>query len=273
MVGFLRRVFKRRDREDAELRRVLKRLLGLSADNVRLYRIALLHRSASVESVNGDLMNNERLEFLGDAVLDTIVSEYLFTEFPEGDEGFLTQMRARIVSRQSLNDLSVQIGLAEYVVFMDDGNHTQKHLYGNALEAIIGALYLDRGYGYAKKVVIENVLKAHLDLDDVKDTETDFKSRLIEWCQKSKHTISFETTEAEDSTAQNPAFKSVAVIDDMELGYGLGDSKKEAEQMASYTVSQLMSEELGDSLMEWVDERLHSGENGGQSGNGNGKKE
>lgn len=273
MRGFLKRLFTRRRGEEKQFESVLRTLLGIVPNDIKLYEIALIHRSSSLELGDGKSVNNERLEFLGDAVLDTIVSEYLFVEYPKQDEGFLTQMRARIVSRQSLNELSFKIGLAEHVVFQDDGNHTQKHLYGDALEAIIGAAYLDRGYEYARSVVLHNILKAHIDLEDVKETETDFKSRLIEWCQKSKHTISFDTSEADDSTAQNPAFKSVVVIDDMELGYGLGDSKKEAEQMASCTVSQLMSDELGDSLMEWVDERLHSNGNGGANGAKNDKRE
>lgn len=258
MFKSLIKTYKKRFGADKQYYQIIDDVFGFCPYNIELYKMALIHCSASLEMEDGTPINNERLEFLGDAVLDTIVSDYLYIEFPHHDEGFLTQMRSKIVSRQTLNELCTNIGLNDYVISQAGGNFIQKHLYGDALEAMIGAIYLDKGYDFANRLVIKRILNEFLDLYDIKSTETDYKSRLIEWCQKSKHTISFETDFSDESTAQNPIFKSIAIIDEMEVGYGMGHSKKEAEQMASYTVSQAMSEEMGDSFMEWVDERLRT---------------
>ena len=240
---------------DRRYYKILKEIFGIRPNNIDLYKLALIHRSASLFSQDGTAMNNERLEFLGDAVLETIVSDYLFIAFPLMDEGFLTQMRSKIVSRTTLNELCVSIGLAPHVM-SHSGGFIHKHLYGDAIEAMIGAIYLDKGYDCANRVIINNILDRHLNLDDMVATETDFKSRLIEWCQKSKHTIHFETGFDESSTSKNPIFRSAAVIDDMEVGYGLGASKKEAEQRAAYSVSQALTDQVGDSILDMVDSSL-----------------
>lgn len=245
--------------------RMLDDIFGIYPNNLELYKLALIHRSASVTLPGGNPINNERLEFLGDAVLESIVSDYLFIEFPDANEGFLTQLRSKIVSRQTLNELCVRLGLSEHIVSQAGGCIVQKHLNGDALEAIIGAIYLDKGYNFTNRLIINGILARHLDLEELIFTETDFKSRLIEWCQKNKHSIRFETKFCDDSSAQNPMFRSSAIIDDMELGYGLGNSKKEAEQRASFAVSQVLTEGEGDSFLEWVDERV-------QNGGVNGKK-
>ncbi|MCD8101954.1 MAG: ribonuclease III [Alistipes sp.] len=258
MFGFILKPVKKKYGKDSRYYRLVDDLFGIYPDNIELYKLALIHRSASVFLPDGTPINNERLEFLGDAVLESIVSEYLFLEFPDRNEGFLTQVRSKIVSRQSLNELCRNIGLSEHIISHAGGSIIQKHLHGDALEAMIGALYLDKGYDTANRVIIGRILKTHLDIEDLTHTETDYKSRLIEWCQKSKHSISFRTGFGEGSTSQNPVFKSIAMIDDMELGYGMGSSKKEAEQRASFAVSQAISDEMGDNFLDWIDERTQA---------------
>lgn len=255
MFGFITRKIKKRYGDDSRYYSLIDELFGICPDNIELYKLALIHRSASVFLPDGTPINNERLEFLGDAVLECIVSEYLFLEFPDRNEGFLTQVRSKIVSRQCLNELCRRIGLSDHIVSNAGGSIVQKHLHGDALEAMIGAIYLDKGYDRANEIIIDRTLKKHLDIEDLTHTETDYKSRLIEWCQKSKHSINFRTGFGDGSTSQNPVFRSVAIIDDMELGYGIGTSKKKAEQRASFAVSQAITDEMGDSFLEWIDER------------------
>lgn len=256
MLDFIFKPIKKRYGKNKHYYKIADELFGICPNNIELYKLALIHRSASVFLPDGTPVNNERLEFLGDAVLESVISEYLFIEFPDQSEGFLTQMRAKIVSRQTLNSLCVNMGLSEHIVSNATGSMVQKHLNGDALEAMIGAIYLDQGYDKANRIIIEKILHRYLNLEEITETEIDFKSRLIEWCQKSKHKIYFETSYTEDSTAQSPAFKSVAVIDDMEVGYGLGTSKKEAEQRASYAVSRALDDDSGDNFLNWIDHKM-----------------
>ncbi len=251
LLGFRKRYFGR----DKEWYIILHSLFGLHPNNIELYKLALLHRSASVFLDDGTPINNERLEFLGDAILEAIVSDYLFIEFPDRDEGFMTQVRQRIVSRVSLNQLSCDIGLARYVIRSEGRGHLRNNLYGDALEAMIGAIYLDKGYDYANRLLINNIFRRYLDLDKVVAEEIDFKSRLIEWCQKSRRSIHFHTSVSGDSTPHNPCFTARVVIDGIDMGSGQGSSKKEAEQNAAYMLSSLMSDTDSDHLLEMMDDR------------------
>lgn len=255
MFDFLVRPFRKRSDGDAYYYRIIKDIFGFRPGNIELYKLALIHKSASVAMPDGVPVNNERLEFLGDAVLETIVSDYLFIEFPQSDEGFLTQMRSKIVSRSTLNDLCVKIGLADHIISQSAG-YAQKHLYGDALEAMIGAVYLDKGYDFANRLLINDLFTKCLDLESMTATETDYKSRLIEWCQKGRHTIRFDTRPDSESSAHTPKFRSVVVIDNMEMGYGFGSTKKEAEQNAALSVSRFNPEDLGSNYLEMVDKAV-----------------
>lgn len=252
MLAAIVRKFKRRSDGDKHYYRIIKDIFGFRPGNIELYKLALIHRSTSYATVEGKPVNNERLEFLGDAVLDTVVSDYLFIEYPYGDEGFLTQLRSKIVNRATLNELCVRIGLSEHII-SQPGSYTQKHLYGDALEAMIGAVYLDKGYNFVNRLLINHVFADYLDLDFMTETETDYKSRLIEWCQKNRHSIKFDTRQAEESVLQNPKFRSVAIIEGMEMGYGFGATKKEAEQHAAFSVSQYTNMTMEDDLLDMVD--------------------
>lgn len=233
---------------------MLDRIFGLTPNNIELYKLALVHRSASHYLPDGTAVNNERLEFLGDAVLETIISDFVFIEFPNEDEGFLTQIRSKAVNRLTLNDLCVKIGLSEYIC-TNGGGSIQKHLNGDALEAMIGAMYLDQGYDRTNRVILR-MFADYMSISAMETTVTDFKSHLIEWCQKSKHSIRFLTRHGEGSTSRQPMFRAAVIIDDMEVGHGFGTSKKEAEQQAAYTVYAALDDERGDSILELVDRSL-----------------
>lgn len=229
---FLR--FRKDYRQNKRYYKILDDVFGIRPDNIELYKLALIHRSASLHADESDLpVNNERLEFLGDAILEAIVSDYLFIEFPDKSEGFLTQIRSKIVSRASLNEIAVKIGLDRHVIVQYSNNHIQKHLYGDALEAMIGAIYLDKGYDFVNRLVINEILGKNLNLNRVSQVETDFKSRLIEWCQKHKVRVVFDTSPSEHHHDHAPSFVSRVVIGNEPLGSGKGLSKKEAEQKAA----------------------------------------
>ena len=252
MFDFLIRPFRRNFGIDKEYYRFVDDMFGFIPNNIELYKLALIHKSAS-QSIGGHHINNERLEFLGDAVIESVTSDYLYIEFPDKNEGFMTQLRAKIVSRQSLNDIARKIGLDRYVVYNSGGNFTQKHIYGDAFEAMIGAIYLDQGYEFVNRLLINNIYYNHLSIDDLTESETDFKSRLIEWCQKNRHTVVFRTRSDAHAPHTAPTFYSTVLIDGIEVGHGVGDSKKVAEQNAAASLSHEVSDEECAALLDKLD--------------------
>lgn len=228
-------------------------MFGFIAHNIELYKLALIHKSASVVLEDGTHINNERLEYLGDAVIESVTSEYLFIEFPDKNEGFLTQLRSKMVSRQTLNEVAKRIGLDDYVITHSSNNLSQKHIYGDAFEAMVGAIYLDQGYDFVNRLLINHIFVKYIKVDNLLVEETDFKSRLIEWCQKNHHSINFQTANDKTYSSSHPFFYSKVLIDGIEVGYGAGDSKKEAEQRASYSVSQGFSEADYTKIMDKLD--------------------
>ena len=257
MFDFLLRPLRRNFGPDKAYYRMIDDMFGFVPHNIELYKLALIHKSASLVLEYGQPINNERLEFLGDAVIEAVTSDYLFIEFPGHDEGFLTQMRSRIVSRQSLNGLAVRLGLDRQVLSNGGVSVIQKHIYGDAFEAMMGAIYLDQGYEFVNRLLINDVYRRFLSLDDLTLSETDFKSRLIEWCQKHHHRIAFRTEHDKGYAASHPVFFATVLVDGIEVGHGSGDSKKEAEQQAAYSVAEYMSDEQCASLLDRVD-RLFS---------------
>jgi len=211
----------------------LREEFGIKAKRLDLYNIAVIHKSASTIVSNGKRVNNERLEYLGDAVLDTIVTDFLFTNFPNKDEGFLTKMRSRIVSRQSLNAIALAIGLDKIVVTQTNNPLAHKHIFGDALEAFVGAIFLDKGYTYTAHWVTKHILTNHINLNELQATENDHKSRIIELAQKFKYDISFESQECDTSKGQSPLFEAKLFLNQKLMGNGFGTSKKEAEQNAA----------------------------------------
>jgi ribonuclease-3 len=246
MLDFLLRPFRRRYGSDKHFYAAIDDMFGFIPNNIELYKVALIHKSASVELEDGSHINNERLEFLGDAVIESVTSDYLFIEFPDSDEGFLTQVRSKMVSRQSLNRIASILGLDKHVISNAAGNSTQKHIYGDAFEAMMGAIYLDQGYDFVNRLLINEIFAKHLSIDEVLKSETDFKSRLIEWCQKNRYTIEFRTDTDRSASSARPLFHSVVYVDGIAIGHGHGDSKKAAEQNAAYSVSQTQNTSIDD---------------------------
>lgn len=216
-----------------EFRSRLKTLLGFSPDNLRLYEIAFIHRSASFTLPDGKKINNERLEYLGDAVLDAILSDYLFEKFPEASEGFMTKIRSRIVNRDVLNQLAVSMGINKILVSNINSAHPTRNLYGDALEALIGSLFIDKGFKKTKKLFIDNVFNKYLDLNVIVNTDTDYKSLVFEWVQKHKNNLIFTYNEEYDFILKKSIFSTILLINKEEFGRGQGSSKKEAEQEAA----------------------------------------
>lgn len=228
-------------------------MFGFIPHNIELYKLALIHKSASVKLDTGRQINNERLEYLGDAVIEAVTSDFLFIEYPDRDEGFLTQLRSRIVSRQSLNKLAVHLGLDQHLISQHKSGSVQKHLYGDAFEAMMGAIYLDQGYDFVNRLLINDIYMRFLNLEDITFSETDFKSRLIEWCQKHHYQIEFNTSRDASSRADHPVFATTVLIDGMEMGHGSGETKKESEQRAAFSMANYMTDEKCASLLDKFD--------------------
>ena len=253
MLDFILAPLKRNFGRDKAYYRIIHSMFGFVPHNIELYKLALIHRSASLILEDGRSMNNERLEFLGDAVIEAVTSDYLFIEFPDRDEGFMTQLRSRIVSRQSLNALAVEIGLDRHIIASASAGLQQKHIFGDAFEAMMGAIYLDQGYDFVNRLLINRIFYRHLNLEEVTNSDPDYKSRLIEWCQKHHYRIDFRTNRGEGDAQGHPLFSATVEIDGMAVGFGAGDSKKEAEQQAAWSVAHAMNDEQCASLLDYYD--------------------
>ncbi|MCQ2314192.1 MAG: ribonuclease III [Bacteroidales bacterium] len=216
---------------DKQLARFVKNVFGFYPNNIEPYRLAFIHKSAAVKNNNGMVMCNERLEYLGDAVLSNVVAEFLFKKYPTKQEGFLTEMRARIVSRASLNKLSFKFGFDKQIEIANH-NIARNSTGGNAFEAFCGALFLDKGYDFSYKIIVDKIINAYLDVDELQNTETNFKSRLLELCQKKKKKLEFRIDE-QQKERRNKFYKTTVFIDDKPYGSGSDYSIKGAEQIAS----------------------------------------
>lgn len=212
----------------------LYKILNFYPYNIMLYNQALVHKSSSIKMKNGRWINNERLEFLGDAILDAIVADIVFKEFEYKKEGFLTNMRSKIVQRETLNRLALELGLDKLVKTSTPKNvSSNTHVYGNALEALIGAIYLDQGYRVAKKFVLDRLIGQHLDIETVAENDYNYKSRLIEWGQKNKVSVDFILLESSVDGNNVSTFKTSVVVAGDAIANGSGSSKKESHQNAA----------------------------------------
>lgn len=220
-------------RKDRESYLCFYRILGFYPRDIRIYEQALLHKSSAVRSEMGRLLNNERLEFLGDAILDAIVGDIVYKRFEGKREGFLTNTRSKIVQRETLNKLAVEIGLDKLIKYSTRSSSHNSYMYGNAFEAFIGAIYLDQGYERCKRFMEEKIFKNYIDLDKMSRKEVNFKSKLIEWSQKSKVEVSFELIEQFLDEDYNPMFHTEIRIEGISAGKGTGYSKKESQQNAA----------------------------------------
>ena len=219
--------------KDKELYVFIHRITGYYPRDIQLYELAMIHRSKPLKMPDGSWANNERLEFLGDAVLDTVVAEYLYTTFPHKHEGFLTSTRAKIVQRESLNRIGNTLHLDSHVRALTHSSSHNSYICGNALEALVGAVYLDQGYKHCRKFIIDKLIKKHFDLNDLVKTEQNFKSRLIEWTQKYRVSIEFELVDSYNDSDKNPVFRTAVILGGIYASDAEGYSKKESHQGAS----------------------------------------
>jgi ribonuclease-3 len=226
--------FKRTSQKDKRLITAISTIVGSKPLNLEVYRLATLHSSVASTNEKGLKESNERLEYLGDAILGAAVAEYLFKKYPFKDEGFLTDIRSRIVNRESLNTLGKKIGLNKLVEYNQSKKDRLSHksLYGDTLEALVGAVYLDRGFNFCKYFILEKLIIPYYDLPLIVASVINFKSKLIEWSQRENILIQFEI-ESNKSDNQHKEFIAEVVIDGKTIGKGYGYSKKKAEQDAA----------------------------------------
>ncbi|MGV6846045.1 MAG: ribonuclease III [Lutibacter sp.] len=232
-MNFIRKFIKPRYKKDETFLHELKELLGFKPNDLYYYKKAFIHRSnKEIEKSTGLPLNYERLEFLGDAILSAVIATHLFKEVPSGDEGYLTQMRAKIVSREHLNELGQDLNLLHFVRSKLSKSKFGVNIYGNVFEALIGAIYLDKGYRYSEHFIHEKVINSYVNIKQLENLITSYKSIIIEWCQKQK--IHFEFDVYEDSG--NDPIKHFSVrlkFDGAVVSKGRATSKKKAEEVAA----------------------------------------
>jgi ribonuclease-3 len=230
---------KSNSKEDKKLVTAIKTIAGFAPTNLALYKLATLHSSRAKEK-NGFRESNERLEYLGDAILGAAVADYLFKKYPFKDEGFLTEIRSRIVNRESLNNLARKVGVSAIVQFDDKNTQLKQVILGNALEALVGAIYLDKGYLRTKKFVIDKLIGPYFDLEVVVNSNTNHKSKIIEWAQRNGNEIRFEVTDVKKGK-NSKEFSAQVIIGEQPYGLGFGYTKKKAEQDAAEKTCALLN--------------------------------
>ncbi len=228
----LRAVIRHWISTDRKFSGTLRSLLGFYPTNIALYRMAFRHRSAAQNSPDDINESNERLEFLGDAILGAIVAEHIFSTFPFKDEGFLTKLRSKVVSRHQLNVIARKMGIPQMMSMNNDSNFEGSSIYGNALEALIGSIYLDKGYRKTKKFILDRFFGLYVDLHELEATETDFKSRLTEWSQKEKQELEFRVLQ-DPHHSRDRGFHIGIFVQKNLMSEASHNSKKRAEQMAA----------------------------------------
>jgi len=215
------------------------KVLGFYPDRIDYYHLAVRHKSVSIVTEDGHNLSNERLEFLGDAVLNSVVTDILYNRYTDQSEGFLTNTRSKIVKRDSLNQLAQEIGLDKLVKVTKYVNaHTNNNIYGNALEALMGAIYLDYGYKQCKKFVEKRLIRSFINLDEIVENEVNFKSKLIEWSQKYKLESEFILVDDTLSKSNKHIFKTRLVIQGKTICEASGASKKVSQQLVSKIANQ-----------------------------------
>jgi len=221
----------------------LRNILGFVPGNAALYKMAFRHRSVAKVLQNGTRSSNERLEFLGDAILGSVIAELLFKSYPYKEEGFLTEMRSKIVNRANLNQLARKMGFDQLIVFDQKMVNVQtKHhsMLGDAFEALIGAIYLDKGYNYTKDFLLKRIVKPYIDIHTLELTETNFKSKLIEWCQREGKDFAFDMVENEAGESAK-LFTIKVIVDGETYGIGRDYNKKNAEKLAAEKACEALS--------------------------------
>ncbi len=234
-MNFIRKIVQSHSKEDVVLRNELKKLLKFSPRKINKYKKAFTHRSVQMTDKKGNPINYERLEFLGDSILGSVIAAYLYKKVPSGSEGYLTQMRSKIVSREHLNELGKDLNLIRFVKSNIDQANVGDNIHGNIFEALIGAIFMDKGYDFCQKFIHQNVIVPHVDIAKLEGKITSYKGLIIEWCQKQKKKYTFDTYE--DSGNDPVKHFSVKIsIDGEQIAKGRATSKKKAEEQASKRV-------------------------------------
>lgn len=226
----IRRIYNFFLAKDKQLAKSVSPIIGFVPANLNIFKLAFHHKSSSQDK-DSPLRSNERLEFLGDSILSTIVAEYLFKKYPNGTEGFLTKMRSRIVKRKTLNQIADDMGLD---VILREYNDTRlsESMKGNALEALVGAIYLEKGFRATKKIVVTRILRSYLDIHELERQDDNFKSQLLEWCQKTGREVDYRLKQ-KYKFEKRDRFKIAVVVNGQEVAMAEDFSKKSAEQTAS----------------------------------------
>jgi ribonuclease-3 len=221
---------------DKELTQQLEHILGFTPRHIAYYKLALMHRSKPDEPTD----SNERLEFLGDAILGAIIAEYLFKKYPYQPEGYLTELRSKIVRRETLNNVALRMGLNKMVQYnQNDKGLSRSHIFGNALEALIGAVYLDQGFAKTRKFILTELVRSYIDLDTMESTDTNFKNQLLTWAQKNNRLLTFETVDEKIENTRK-LFTVGILLDGEVFTTGTGYNKKDAGQVAAQKALEML---------------------------------
>lgn len=231
-MGIIRNILNSRSDEDGNFFLKLKEILGFKPKSKTLYIKAFTHRSMNLRDEKGNPINYERLEFVGDAMLSGVIAAYLFEQVPHGDEGYLTKMRSKVVSREHLNQLGKELGLIDFVKSKIPKSNFGNNIHGNLFEALVGAIYLDRGYKYCEKFIFKRVIIPYVDIETLEGKVISYKSLLIEWCQKEKNTFDYNVYE-DTGKDELKHFSVKLSINDKVVSKGRATSKKKAEETAS----------------------------------------
>lgn len=231
-MRFTSKIFNSPPKTDGDFFLGVKKILGFKPKDIEIYKKAFLHRSVNKRDEEGNPMNYERLEFLGDAMLGTIISKHLYNEVPEGDEGYLTKMRSKVVSRKHLNELGKDLELLHFVESRIPKSHFGENIHGNVFEALVGAIYLDKGYTYCEKFIKERVIEPYVDIEQLEGRVISYKSLVIEWCQKQKKSFNYDVYE-DTGKDELKHFAVKLTIGEKMLAKARATSKKKAEEKAS----------------------------------------
>jgi len=238
-LSISKNIFSRVTDDDRAVQKALKNIMGFNAGYLPYYISAITHSSQSEIAAN----NNERLEYLGDAFIGSIVGEYLFKKYPTRDEGYLTEMRSKIVSRTSLNEIALRMGLQKLVRYnRQDKLLRRSHIFGNALEALVGAIYLDKGFEKTRKFILKRMLATYIDMEELETTEYNFKNKLYTWAQRNNKKLDFVTI-SEKLEAGRKVFTVGIEVDGELFVQANGWNKKEASQMAAQKALETVAEE------------------------------
>ncbi|MFD2915236.1 ribonuclease III [Psychroserpens luteus] len=232
-MSFIRNILKNsRSTKDGNFFLLLNEILGYKVKNQLLYITAFTHRSMNIKDKKGNALNYERLEFVGDAMLSAVIAAYLFEKVPHGDEGYLTKMRSKVVSREHLNELGKELKLIDLVESKIPKSNFGNNIHGNLFESLVGAIYLDKGYQYCENFIFKRVIKPHVDIETLEGRVISYKSLLIEWCQKEKKTFDYNVYE-DTGNDELKHFSVKLSIDDKVIAKARATSKKKAEEKAS----------------------------------------